>query len=381
MIKHKNKILVLAGDGIGPEVTAATTPIFNFLNQKLGYQFELEEGLIGHAAILDQGDPLPKKTLQQFEMADAILLGAVGDPSYDNDPSLTVRPEQGLLRMRAHLGLYTNLRPIKVFHALADASSLKPELLEGVDILFYRELTGGIYFGKPSMRQAGGTKAIDTMCYSKMEVRRIVVKAFEAARQRKKVLHSVDKANVLETSRLWREVVQEVQTTYPDVAVIHMFVDNAAMQLLRDPRQFDVVVTGNMFGDILTDEAAQLAGSLGMLASASIGARVGVYEPIHGAAPDIAGQGIANPLATILSVALMLEHSFGLSQESEAIVSAVEQFLEQGYRTADTAVGSTAPEFILGTSATGKKILALLDQIFTKATQEQCVQFEFDKKS
>lgn len=355
MIK-KHKIVVLPGDGIGPEVAAWGRKTLEAIGEAYGHLFEFEEQLIGHAAIEATGNPLPDATLEACQRADAILLGAVGHPKYDNDPSAPVRPEQGLLQLRKSLGLYANLRPIKIFDELVHASSLKPEVLQGADILFFRELTGGLYFG-PSERRNDGEVAISTMVYSKAEVRRIAVKAFEAARGRRKLLHSVDKANVLEASRLWREVVQELAAQYPDVAVQHMYVDNAAMQLIKNPAQFDVVVTENMFGDILTDEASQIAGSLGMLPSASIGDGVGLYEPVHGSAPDIAGQGLANPLATILSTALMLEIAFGLKRESQAVIDAVDRVLKYGYRTADIADENTPTDKRVGTDTIGQKVI------------------------
>ena len=307
----ETNILVVPGDGIGPEVTQAAVKVLLRTGILYGYDFTLDEALMGHAAIEQTGQPLPDKTLQKMYAADAILFGAIGHPYYDLNPSLTVRPEQGLLEMRSKLGLFANLRPIKLFDALLDASSLKPEILKGADILFFRELTGGIYFGKPRERQNDGQTALDTLIYHKYEVERIARKAFEAAQKRRKKLCSVDKANVLESSRLWRETVQEMAREYSDVEVTHMFIDNAAMQLIKNPCQFDVVVTGNMFGDILTDAASQVAGSLGLLASASIGSKTAVYEPIHGSAPDIAGQGVANPAAAILSVALLFEITLG----------------------------------------------------------------------
>jgi 3-isopropylmalate dehydrogenase len=287
--------------------------------------------------------------------SDAILFGAVGHPKYDNDPTAKVRPEQGLLKMRKELGLYANLRPIKLFDELLAASSIKPEILKGADILFFRELTGDVYFGERGRKEQGAT-AYDTMIYSRYEVERIAHKAFKAALTRGKKVTSVDKANVLESSRLWREVVQEVAKQYPDVTVEHMFVDAAAMKLIQNPRSFDVVVTGNLFGDILTDEASQIAGSMGMLASASVGDTVGLYEPIHGSAHDITGKGIANPLASILSAALLLDISFGLKEESETVIKAVEQTLRDGYRTRDIADASTAHEKILGTEVMGNVV-------------------------
>ncbi|MFQ5445335.1 MAG: 3-isopropylmalate dehydrogenase [Saprospiraceae bacterium] len=350
------KIAILPGDGIGPEVTHWGRRVVETIGECYGHIFQFEEGLIGHCAIERTGNPLPDETLAMCERADAILLGAVGHPMYDNNPALKVRPEQGLLKIRKSLGLYANLRPIVIFDELVHASSLKPEVLKGAGILFFRELTGGIYFG-PSERSEDGNTALASMVYSKDEVRRIAAMAFEAARTRRKILHSVDKANVLEPSRLWREVVQDMAKDYPDVKVHHMYIDNAAMQLIRNPRQFDVVLTGNMFGDILTDEASQIAGSLGMLASASVGDKVGLYEPIHGSAPDIAGKGIANPLAAILSVALMFDIAFGLKKESQAIIGAVDRVLKNGYRTADIADDSTPKSKIAGTDEIGEKVL------------------------
>lgn len=353
----KKKITILPGDGIGKEVTLWGQKALMAVAEVFDHSFTFEEALLGHSAIEVTGNPLPDETLETCRNSDAVLLGAIGHPMYDNNPSLKVRPEQGLLRLRKELGLYANLRPIKIFDELLDASSLKPEILKGADILFFRELTGGIYFGKPSQRTVDGNEAVSSMVYSKMEVRRIAKMAFEAAQSRRKILHSVDKANVLEVSRLWREVIQEMEKEYPDVKVIHQFVDNSAMQLIRDPKQFDVVVTGNMFGDILTDEASQIAGSLGMLASASVGDIVGMYEPVHGSAPDIAGKGIANPMATILSAALMLDIAFGLKAESQSIIDAVDSVLKEGWRTKDIANASTSENKILGTDAVGNKIL------------------------
>ena len=285
--------------------------------------------------------------------------GAVGHPKYDNDPSAKVRPEQGLLRMRKELGLYANLRPIKLFDELLSASSIKPEILKGADILFFRELTGDIYFGEKGRKNDGDT-AYDVAEYSRYEVERIGRKAFEAARTRKKKLCSVDKANVLETSRLWREEIQKLEKEYPDVQVEHQFVDALAMMLIKDPKRFDVVVTANLFGDILTDEASQIAGSMGMLASASIGDGTGVYEPIHGSAHDITGKGVANPLASVLSAALLLDISFGMKAESELVIQAVDQVLKQGYRTRDIADANTPAAMILGTEAMGTEVLKFI---------------------
>jgi 3-isopropylmalate dehydrogenase len=351
----KKKITILPGDGIGKEVTACGKRVLEQIAECFGHEFLFEYGKIGHDAIEATGDPLPDETLNKLKRTDAILFGAVGHPKYDNDPTLTVRPEQGLLKMRKELGLYANLRPIKLFDELLGASSIKPEILKGSDILFFRELTGDVYFGERGRTNNNDT-AYDTMIYSKYEVERIAHKAFQAARTRKKKVTSVDKANVLESSRLWRSVVQEVARQYSDVAVDHMFVDAAAMKLIQSPRSFDVVLTGNLFGDILTDEASQIAGSMGMLASASVGDKIGLYEPIHGSAHDITGKGIANPLASILSAALLLDISFGLKEESETIIKAVEKTLKEGYRTKDIADATTAHEKILGTEVMGHMI-------------------------
>lgn len=354
------KIAVLPGDGIGAEVTAVTVEVVKKIAQRFDHTISFDVGQIGHVAIEATGNPLPDETLTVCRNADAVLLGAVGHPKYDDDPSAKVRPEQGLLKLRKSLGLYANIRPIKLFDELLGASSIKPEILQGADILFYRELTGGIYFGEPRERREEGTVAVDTLVYSKMEVERIARKAFTAAQSRNKKLCSVDKANVLESSRLWRETVNEIAKEFPDVELTHLFIDNAAMQLIRDPKQFDVVLTGNMFGDILTDEASQIAGSMGMLPSASIGDIVGLFEPIHGSAPDIAGQGIANPLASILSAALMFDISFGLKEESNMIIEAIEQFLKEGYRTVDIAEESTPADKKLNTAQTAAKILEFI---------------------
>lgn len=352
----EKQILIVPGDGIGKEVTAVGKKVLDRIAQKFGHSFIYDEALIGHAAIEATGNPLPDETLAKMKASDAVLFGAVGHPKYDNDPSAKVRPEQGLLKMRKELGLYANLRPIKLFDELLGASSIKPEILKGADILFFRELTGDIYFGEKGRKDEGDT-AYDIAMYSKFEVERIAHKAFAAARTRKKKLCSVDKANVLETSRLWREVVQQVAKEYPDVEVEYQFVDALAMLLIKDPKRFDVVVTANLFGDILTDEASQIAGSMGMLASASIGDGTGVYEPIHGSAHDITDKGIANPMASVLSAALLLDISFGMKEESEAVISAVDKVLKEGYRTGDIADASTPKDKILGTDAIGEQIL------------------------
>jgi 3-isopropylmalate dehydrogenase len=357
----KKKITILPGDGIGKEVTAEGKKVLEKIAGLFDHHFVFDEALIGHDAIESTGVPLPDETLHQLRNCDAILFGAVGHPKYDNDPTLKVRPEQGLLKMRKELGLYANLRPIKLFDELLEASSIKSEILKGSDILFFRELTGDVYFGEKG-RKDGGNTAYDVMIYQRFEIERIAHKAFQAARTRKKKVTSVDKANVLESSRLWREVVQEVGKQYPDVQLEHQFVDSAAMKLIQNPRSFDVVLTGNLFGDILTDEASQIAGSMGMLASASVGDTVGLYEPIHGSAHDITGKGIANPLASILSAALLLDISFGLKKESETVIKAVEQTLKLGYRTTDIAGSKTPKSQLLNTRDMGQQVIDQIGQ-------------------
>jgi 3-isopropylmalate dehydrogenase len=330
------KIAILPGDGIGPEIVAQAVKVLEAL-QSDGLRLEMQEAPIGGAGYDAAGDPLPQATLALARQADAVLLGAVGGPKYDTLPR-AMRPEQGLLRIRKELGLFANLRPAVLFPELAAASTLKPEVVAGLDIMILRELTGDIYFGQPrGQRVTGGEReGFDTMKYSESEIRRIARVGFDIAMKRKRRLCSVDKANVLDTSILWREVVNEVARDYPQVELSHMYVDNAAMQLVRAPRQFDVMVTGNMFGDILSDEASMLTGSIGMLPSASLDAgNKGLYEPIHGSAPDIAGKGVANPLATILSTAMMLRYTFERVDAAERIEGAVGQVLRQGYRTAD----------------------------------------------
>lgn len=364
----KKRIVILPGDGIGKEVTAEGKKILQLIAFQFDHQFVFEEALIGHEAIEFSGSALPDETLAKLKNTDAILFGAVGHPKYDNDPTLKVRPEQGLLKMRKELGLYANLRPIKLFDELLHASSIKPEILKGSDILFFRELTGDVYFGEKGRKDEGNT-AFDLMIYHRYEIERIARKAFDAARTRRKKVTSVDKANVLESSRLWREVVQQIAKEYPDVTVDHQFIDSAAMKLIQNPKSFDVVVTGNLFGDILTDEASQIAGSMGMLASASIGDTVGLYEPIHGSAHDITGKGIANPLASILSAALLLDISFGLKEESEAVIKAVEQTLKAGYRTVDIADAATPKEKILNTQQMGDQVIEQLSIINVSVNQ------------
>ncbi|HEX6385185.1 MAG TPA: 3-isopropylmalate dehydrogenase [Anaerolineae bacterium] len=339
-------ITLLPGDGIGPEVVAEAKKVLQAVAHKYGHTFTFSERLAGGIAIDETGNPLPDKTLDACLASDAVLLGAVGGPKW-SDPSAQVRPEQGLLKLRKSLGVFANIRPVKVFPALAEASPLKPDRVKNVDLVFVRELTGGIYFGQPQGREEvnGERSGFDTMRYSALEVQRVVRVAFELARQRRRKVTSVDKANVLASSRLWREVAHEVAAEYPDVAFEDVLVDACAMYLINRPADFDVLVTGNMFGDILSDEASMISGSLGMLPSASLGGEgaVGLYEPIHGSAPDIAGKGIANPLATILSAAMLLRSSLDLSDEADAVELAVSQVLDDGYRTADLArTGETA---------------------------------------
>jgi 3-isopropylmalate dehydrogenase len=357
----KKNILVIPGDGIGPEVTTWGKAVLEKIAEVFGHEFQFQEALMGHVAIEATGNPLPDETLAMAQHSDAILFGAVGHAKYDNDPAAKVRPEQGLLKIRKELGLYANLRPILLFDELLDASSIKPSILKGTDILFFRELTGDVYFGEKKRSEDGHT-ASDLMVYHRYEIERIAHKAFEAAMTRSKRLCSVDKANVLESSRLWRETVQEVSKSYPEVETEHMFIDNAAMQLIKDPKRFDVVLTANLFGDILTDEASQIAGSMGMLASASIGDGTGFFEPIHGSAHDIAGKDLANPLASILSVALMLDISFGLKAEAQLIHSVIDKVLAEGFRTNDIANAGTNPYKVLGTTEMGKLILKFIDQ-------------------
>ncbi len=353
----KKHILVVPGDGIGQEVTQVGKKVLEKIATKFGHDFTYDEALIGHVAIEATGEPLPDETLEKMRASDAVLFGAVGHAKYDNDPHAKVRPEQGLLKMRKELGLFANLRPIKLFDELLSASSIKPEILKGADILFFRELTGDVYFGK---KERDADSASDLMIYHKYEVERIARKAFEAAMTRGKKLMSVDKANVLESSRLWRETINEVAQDYPEVKVEHQFIDAAAMLLVKDPKRFDVVVLGNLFGDILTDEASQIAGSMGMLASASVGESTGVYEPIHGSAHDITGKNLANPMASVLSAALLLDISFGLKEESEAVIAAVDQVLKDGFRTGDIADETTPKDKILGTIEMGEEILKRL---------------------
>jgi len=356
------KVLVLPGDGIGPEITAEAVKILTSLSRDSGLAIELEEGLVGGAAYETLGSPLPDKTLELARQADAILLGAVGGPRWES-LDIALRPEKGLLGLRSELDLYANLRPALLHPALADASTLKADVVAGLDIMIVRELTGGIYFGEPRgvrVLENGERQGFNTLVYSESEIERIARTAFDIAVRRSRRVCSVDKANVLECTELWREVVTRIAADYPQVELKHMYVDNAAMQLIRQPKQFDVIVTTNMFGDILSDCAAMLTGSIGMLPSASLNARgQGMYEPIHGSAPDIAGQGVANPLATILSAAMMLRYSLDFPAFAERIEKAVDRVLAQGLRTPDIAGPGTKP---VSTAELGDAVLAAVHE-------------------
>ena len=375
MTKATYRICTLPGDGIGPEIMDEAKRVLSVVGELCGADFVCEDQLIGGAAIdatLAAGEKvtaLPRETLEAARESDAVLLAAVGGPKWDVTDVSMPRPEQGLLGIRKKLGLYLNLRPVHVYRSLAGASPLKPELLDGVDLLIVRELTGGLYFGRHERKWgvdgAGidGTRgefARDTMDYSEYEIDRVVRWAFEAARERRCRVHSVDKANVLETSRLWREVAHRVAEEFPEVECTDVYVDNCSMQLVSQPAQFDVIVTENTFGDILSDEASMLTGSLGMLASASMGDGTALYEPIHGSAPDIAGKGIANPLAQILSVELMLRYSLGMDVAADALAGAVEDVLDAGWRTPDIADAATADEMLVGTIAMTDRVIDAL---------------------
>ncbi|HHP50812.1 MAG TPA: 3-isopropylmalate dehydrogenase [Moorella mulderi] len=356
------KIAVLPGDGIGPEIVPEAVKVLELVSQKSGIKFLFQEALVGGAAIDACGQALPPETLQLCLESHAVLLGSIGGPQWDNLPH-EQRPETAaLLPLRKQLGLYANLRPVRVYDALIDASPLKREVVAGTDFVIVRELTGGLYFG-PQKREKtpSGERAYDTMLYTKEEIERIVHLAFKVARGRRRRLTSVDKANVLVSSRLWRETVEELKTLYPEVEVEHMYVDNCAMQLVRRPAHFDVLVTENTFGDILSDLAAVLSGSIGMLPSASLGGKTALYEPIHGSAPDIAGQDKANPLATILSAAMMLRYSFGMERAGEVVEEAVLRVLDKGYRTPDIAAPGTT---VVGTRKMGELVREELDRIW-----------------
>jgi len=357
-----NKVLILPGDGIGPEIVAEAVKVLERVQADFGLALEWEQALVGGAAYEASGHPLPEQTLSRAKAADAVLLGAVGGPQWES-LDISVRPEKGLLGLRAGLGLFANLRPALLYPELVGASTLKPEVVSGLDIMIVRELTGGIYFGQPRgvrTRDDGQREGFNTLVYSESEIERIGRVAFEIARKRQNRVCSVDKANVLEATELWREVMIRVAKDYPDVELSHMYVDNAAMQLVRAPKQFDVMVTTNMFGDILSDCAAMLTGSIGMLPSASLNERQqGMYEPIHGSAPDIAGQGIANPLATILSVAMMLRYSLEQPEAADRIEGAVKRVLEQGLRTPDIHTAGTTR---VSTAQMGDAVVAALAQ-------------------
>ena len=326
------KIGVIKGDGIGPEIIDEAIKVLDAVSINMDINLKYEEMLLGGAAIDETGVPLPEETLQGVKKCDAVLFGAIGGPKWDTQER-HLRPESGLLELRKTMGTFANLRPAMVYDELVNASSLKPEVIAGVDIMVVRELTGGIYFGEP--RELHADKAFNTMVYTREEVVRIAIVAFDIAMQRDKRVCSVDKANVLEVSQFWREIVEEVAKDYPEVELSHMYVDNAAMQLIRDPKQFDVILTGNIFGDILSDAASMLSGSIGLLPSASTGKGVGLFEPIHGSAPDIAGQGIANPLATISSASMMLRYALGENAAADKIDAAIKKALSEGYRTGD----------------------------------------------
>ena len=353
------KIAILAGDGIGPEIITATLDVIECLQQEFGFSAELEHAPIGGAGYDDCGQPLPEQTLSICQQADAILFGAIGGPQYDS-LERDLRPEKGLLRLRSSLSLFSNLRPAILYPQLANASSLKTELVAGLDLMIVRELTGGIYFGEPRGIRTldnGERQGFNTLVYAEHEIERIARSAFDIARLRNRRLCSVDKANVLEVSELWREVVIQVAADYPDVELSHLYVDNASMQLVRAPKQFDVMVTSNLFGDILSDTAAMLTGSIGMLPSASLDVNAkGMYEPVHGSAPDIAGQNLANPLATILSLAMLLRYSLGEQELAERIEVAVGEVLDQGLRTADIAAGADS----IGTTQMGAAVVAAI---------------------
>ncbi|MDR0309119.1 MAG: 3-isopropylmalate dehydrogenase [Coriobacteriales bacterium] len=358
-------IALLPGDGIGPEIADQAKLVLDALAPLFDLEFKYSEGLLGGVAIDETGDPFPQETQHLVANCDAVLLAAIGGPKWDTVDPDKPRPEQGLLGLRKSLGAYANLRPVRIFDALSGASPLRPERLEGVDMLIVRELTGGLYFGKRErfydLEGAGsngktGQRAYDTMDYYEYEVERIARVAFDAARTRSQKVHSIDKANVIESSRMWREIVHRVAADYPDIELIDMLVDNTAMQLISRPSQFDVLVMENMFGDILSDEASMLTGSLGMLASASLGDGIGLYEPSHGSAPRIAGQGVANPLAMILSAEMMLRYSFEEFAAADALAQAIDAVLQAGWRTRDIAGEKTPAEQVVGTSAMGNLI-------------------------
>jgi len=365
-MKNDNfKIAVFAGDGIGPEIMQEALKILKVICDREKITFHLNEGLVGGIAYDEYGSPLPDSSLRLALQSDAVLLGAVGGPRWES-LDYSVRPERALLGLRGKLGIFANLRPITVFEELLDASPLKKSVVQGIDIMIIRELTGDVYFGKPrgvKTGKNGKRKGVNTLSYTEDEIRRIAVRAFEIARTRRKNLLSVDKANILETMELWRDVVTDVGRSYPDVNLNHMYVDNCALQLIRHPAQFDVIVTSNLFGDILSDEAAMLTGSIGMLPSASLGKKTALYEPIHGSAPDIAGKNIANPLATILSVAMMLRYSLSMPAEALLIEEAVKDTLKEGYRTQDIY---QSDKKLVGTKEMGDHVAKNLGQLLNE---------------
>ncbi|HCD51121.1 MAG TPA: 3-isopropylmalate dehydrogenase [Balneolaceae bacterium] len=348
------RIAVLAGDGIGPEVIKQALKVLEAVAHRYTHSFTLDYGLVGAAAIDETGNPLPDETIEACRLADAVLFGAIGDPKYDNDPNAKVRPEQGLLKLRKSLGLYANIRPVQLFNSLIDRSPLREDRIQGTDLVVYRELTGGIYFGDKG-RNTDGTEAFDHCNYSVQEIERIAKMAFEAARRRRDKVTLVDKANVLETSRLWRETVQKMSNRFPDVEVEYMFVDNAAMQVVQNPSQFDVILTENMFGDIISDETSVITGSIGLLPSASVGDQTSLFEPIHGSYPQAAGKDIANPVATILSLAMMLE-SFEMFEEAKRVRSSVNKVIAKGLVTPDLN-----PDNFISCSKVGDVISLLIE--------------------
>ncbi|MFV0471969.1 MAG: 3-isopropylmalate dehydrogenase [Paludibacteraceae bacterium] len=352
------KIAVLSGDGIGPEIVKQALEVTKAVCNKFGHQLEHKEAIVGACAIDTVGDPYPRETHELCMQSDAVLFGAIGDPKFDNNPGAKVRPEQGLLKMRKDLGLYANIRPVSTFSQLLHKSPLRAELVEGTDFMCIRELTGGMYFGRPQGRSEDGNTAYDTCVYTREEVERILHLAYKFAGQRRKKVTIVDKANVIATSRLWRQIGQEIALQYPDIETEYMFVDNAAMRIIQWPKSFDVLVTENLFGDILTDEASVITGSLGMLPSASIGLHTSVFEPIHGSYPQAAGKNIANPLATILSAALMFEYAFGMMEEGKLIRNAVTSSMEHGIVTEDIADGAKA----YSTSEVGEWIVRWIEK-------------------
>ena len=366
----KSRIAILPGDGIGPEVMNEALKVLDVISQKSGIKFDFNKGLVGASAIDEYGDPFPDQTKSICDESDAILFGAIGDPKYDNDPKAKIRPEDGLLEMRKYLELFSNVRPVKTYESLVDFSPIKKDIISGTNFVVFRELTGGIYFGEKGISD-DKSNAFDTCTYDINEIERISHLAFKEAQRRKKKLTLIDKANVLATSRLWREVVQNISKNYPDVTVSFLFVDNAAMKIITNPKDFDVILTENMFGDIITDEASVITGSLGMLPSASVGNNISLYEPIHGSYPQAAGKGIANPMAMILSVSMMLSHSFNLLKESELIEKSVNEALQNSIVTVDINKENNFSTSYVGDWITNKLaesvlILTIVNNLFLK---------------